>query len=84
MQSTARTVQVELRSAGISLSHMSTNKIEERVQDCLNHCSGSDRPYMRLAHYVEALKLDGDWSASEIIELRVVQALLDREKGKQN
>jgi len=46
-----------------------TAKIESCVLACLDHCRKSNRPFTRLAGFLESLKFHG-WTAEEIIEVQ--------------
>jgi hypothetical protein len=57
---------------------MDQEKLAAGVDRCLAECERSDRPFSCVAHFVEALASDPNWTEQEILELqtRVVRVIL--------
>jgi hypothetical protein len=59
------------------------SKLNHAVEDCLQACHESDRPFSALAAHLEQLKADGDWNEAELIKvelatLSILRAMLGR------
>ncbi len=60
------------------MEQQQTSKVESAVRECLDECRDSQTPFTQLAHWLDRLKADPNWSDVELREfqVRVVRVLL--------